>query len=446
MLKILNIARLHGIVLSVALTGSIFVGSGCERVPLLAPTGSTMTLTASATALSLNTTAVLTAQVIEASGQPPHSGTHIVFTTSLGSIQPPEADTDINGRAVVTFNAGYANGTAVITASSGAASASGNNAVKIAVGTAAVGRVVVSANPTLIAAAGGTSTISAAVSDINGNALANAPVAFSTTAGTITPTIGTTDATGIATSRLQTTITATVTASVGAQGGSSTGGGGGTGGGGTGGGGTAGGTTPPTTGQASGSVTVNVAASPTLVITPPTTPPSAGLPASFTFAVTIPATNGSAIRDLTVNWGDGTVPQDLGVVSSTSIQSHVYRAQGNYVISATLIDTIGNTVTQQAAVSVIPVPRPGIVITPSPVPGHVNTLTTFTITITLPAGIGAQDVSINFGDGATQDLGGSISVAVSHTYVITGTFTVTVTVLDTTGQSTPGTTQVSIGL
>ena len=61
------------------------------------------------------------------------------------------------------------------------------NALKISVGTAAVGRVIVSANPTLIPAYGGTSVISATVSDINGNALAFAPVAFSTTAGVIDP-------------------------------------------------------------------------------------------------------------------------------------------------------------------------------------------------------------------------------------------------------------------
>jgi hypothetical protein len=175
------------------------------------------------------------------------------------------------------------------------------------------------------------------------------------------------------------------------------------------------------------------------------TPPSAGLPASFTFAVTIPATNGSAIRDLTVNWGDGTAPQDLGVVSSTSIQSHIYRAQGNYVISATLIDTIGNTVTQQVAVSVIPIPRPAILITQSPVPGKVNTQTTITIQITLPAGIGAQDVIIDFGDGEIRHLGGAISVAVPHTYTSTGTFPCKVDVLDTAGVTTEGTAAISIG-
>src|SRR5947208_2974491 len=98
-----------------------FVASGCQQVPLLAPSGSTITLTVAATALPVNGTAQIVAQVIEASGTPPHSGTEITFTTSLGTIEPAVATTDNSGRAVVTFKAGNANGTATITAISGGA-------------------------------------------------------------------------------------------------------------------------------------------------------------------------------------------------------------------------------------------------------------------------------------------------------------------------------------
>src|SRR5947208_2869586 len=89
---------------------------GCQKVPLLAPSGSAITITASTTALPVNGTTQLVAQVIEASGTPPHAGTEITFTTTLGTIQPAQAETDAAGRVVVTFNAGTANGTAVITA------------------------------------------------------------------------------------------------------------------------------------------------------------------------------------------------------------------------------------------------------------------------------------------------------------------------------------------
>ena len=45
----------------------------CQRVPLLAPSGSTITLTSAATALPLNGTAEIIAQVIEPSGTPPQA-------------------------------------------------------------------------------------------------------------------------------------------------------------------------------------------------------------------------------------------------------------------------------------------------------------------------------------------------------------------------------------
>src|SRR6266568_5717278 len=101
--------------------------AACQKVPLLAPSGSTISLTASNTAIPSNGTVQLIAQVIEAAGTPPHNGTHVIFTTSLGTIEPSEVETDVNGRALTTFKAGGMNGTAIISASSGGASASGTN-------------------------------------------------------------------------------------------------------------------------------------------------------------------------------------------------------------------------------------------------------------------------------------------------------------------------------
>src|SRR5215831_2122664 len=92
----------------------------CQRVPLLAPSGSTITLTSSVNTLATGASTPIIAQVIEAAGTPPHSGTHVTFTTTLGTVQPSEAETDANGQAVVQFRAGSASGTATITALSGA--------------------------------------------------------------------------------------------------------------------------------------------------------------------------------------------------------------------------------------------------------------------------------------------------------------------------------------
>ncbi|PYR34070.1 MAG: hypothetical protein DMF90_18520, partial [Acidobacteria bacterium] len=101
---------------------ALLVGTmGCEKVPLLAPTGSSITLTTSTNVVSANGSAVVLAQVLEAAGTPPHSGTHVVFTTTLGRVEPSDTTTDTSGRATVTFFASSNNGTATISASSGGA-------------------------------------------------------------------------------------------------------------------------------------------------------------------------------------------------------------------------------------------------------------------------------------------------------------------------------------
>src|SRR4051812_33723695 len=435
MLTLKHPASLWALAVLVAVAAA---ATGCEKVPLLAPTGSTITLTSSTPVLSANGRAQIVAQVIEAAGTPPHSGTHITFTTSLGAVQPADAETDVNGRAIVTFLAGNNNGTAIITASSGAATTGTNNGIRIAVGSAAVGRVAVTANPSTVPAIGGSSAITATVLDVNGNPLASTPVQFSTTAGTLSAAIVSTDTNGIASAVLITSQQATVTASVGAQAPPSTGGGSSS---------SASSaptpTTPSSSGTASGSVTVVVTNAPTLVITPPTTPPSVGLPASFTFAVTAATANGSAIRDLTVDWGDGTT-QSLGAVTGNAVVSHVFRRVGTFVVSGTVTDAMGNRNTTSTTTTVIPVPRPTVIVTPTPPNPRVNESVTFAIQVTAPAGIGIQSTRIEFGDGQSSDLGGASSASVPHSYQTVGAKAVTVRVVDTTGQETLGTTSVNV--
>src|SRR5712691_1250637 len=226
MVIVFMVSRLRRLV---ALAGVVFASAlliaGCQRVPLLAPSGSTITLTASATALPINGSTEVIAQVIVPSGTPPQHGTTVSFNTTLGSFQPSQAETDISGRAIVKFLAGTGSGSATITAISGGASVASASALKILVGTAAVGRVIVSANPTLVPALGGTTTITAVIIDVNGNPLSAAPVSFSTTAGTLADALVNADQSGLAQTTLRTSTAATVTASVGAQGAPSSGGG-----------------------------------------------------------------------------------------------------------------------------------------------------------------------------------------------------------------------------
>ncbi len=192
--------------------------AACEKVPLLAPSGSTITLTASTNALASNGSPDIIAQVFEGSGTPPHSGTHVTFTTTLGTIEPTEPVSNVSGRVVVKFLAGRVHGTETITASSGGGSTGADGAVTIAVGSDGVGRITLTANPTTISANGRLSTVTANVVDINGNSLPLVPVSFATSAGVLSSAVVNTDAIGFAQTILSTSVQATVTGTVGVSG------------------------------------------------------------------------------------------------------------------------------------------------------------------------------------------------------------------------------------
>ena len=257
--------------------------AACEKVPLLAPSGSAITLTASTNALASNGSTDIIAQVLEASGTLPHSGTHVRFTTTLGTIEPTEPVTNVSGRVVVKFLAGGVHGTETITTSSGGASTGTDGAVTIAVGSAAVGRITLTANPTTISANGRLSAVTANVVDINGNSLPLVPVSFATSAGVLSSAVVNTDAIGVAQTIFSTSVQATVTGTVGVSAGTGTDGGIG---------GDAG-TDGSTSGQASATVTVNVDPLPTVSISAPGGTLTAGSPIVFTMVIA-PGTNSTA--------------------------------------------------------------------------------------------------------------------------------------------------------
>src|SRR5215208_5393378 len=89
--------------------------AACEKVALLAPTGSTVTISVSSTTLGANGSAEVIATVIEAGGTPVHNGTEVRFQTSVGIVDPAVARTD-NGVATTRFRANGASGTAKILA------------------------------------------------------------------------------------------------------------------------------------------------------------------------------------------------------------------------------------------------------------------------------------------------------------------------------------------
>ena len=274
-------------------------GAACNRVPLTAPSGTSITLIASTNTLPVNGSTDVTAVLIEGGqstnggnnggttvtpgvGTPVQNGTHVIFTTTLGRMEPADAQTNA-GKAVAKLIADGRSGTATITAISGAAS----KTMTVAIGAAGASRIAVTANPQALPASGGTATIKASVQDAQGNGLLGVPVSFSTTAGTLSQTTVVSDNGGDAVTQLTTNAAATVTAS---SGGASA--------------------------ALSGTVSVTLKSKISVTLTAPTTTITVSVPATFTVGVTSTGGGTPLVNDVTVDFGDGTKPVALGQISA----------------------------------------------------------------------------------------------------------------------------------
>ncbi len=368
--------------------------AACDKVPLLAPTNSTITLSASTRVVPLNGSTGLTAFVTESSGTPVQNGTTVRFTTTLGSVQPAETQT-VNGLAVATFQAGSSSGVADVRAVSGGATGTGaastTNLVQITIGAAAITGVVVQASPSSVPASGGSVEIVATATGANNLTLSGVGVTFSATAGTLSATSGTTDGNGQARVNLTTNRATTVTARV---------------------------------GSFSGSVDVTV--SPTASVTLTTLPasPTTGQPVTLTVT---PAT-GTA-PNVTIAWGDG-ASTNMGLVSAARSVTHAYSSSGSYTITATATDN-GNTFSNSTTVTVAPLSL-DLAVSLATV-ATVGSTATFTATV---VGGTPQTFEWNFGDGA--DSVKTAANKTSHVYTQNKPYTATVTVTMTDGQTVSG--------
>jgi PKD repeat protein len=411
-------------VLVAALFGIALLTVACQKVPLLAPSGSTITLTALATALPANGSTDLIAQVIEAGGTPPHSGTFITFTTNLGTVQPSEAETDISGRVIVKYIAGSGSGIATITALSGGVSASGTNAIKIAVGAAAAASVGVSASPGTVAASGGTSTITAKVFDSSGNLLPGVPVTFTTDNGTLSASVANTDSTGTASTQITTNKTAKVTATAGVSAAA-----------------TGTGTTATTAPTASVTINVNAASTITVGSASPASP-QAGQAVTFPLTYTQNA-NGSPVARVVVDFGDGSASQTI--TGQPSAVTHTYSIPGSYTVRVTAFDTFGDAANGTGSVTVTPKPQLVVSLTTSTQTPAAGSPTIFTISATPTTGNAITSVAIDFGDGSpTTTLSGN-TTSVQHSYTSAGTFPVTVVATDSSGATGSASTIIVVG-
>src|SRR3954453_10962530 len=183
--------------------------AGCDKVPLLAPTGTVITLIPTSTTVALNSQMQIVATVIEhgassggsgtgtsstasTGGTPVQNGTLITFTTTIGRIEPSEARTN-NGQVTVMLITGSESGTPTITAYSGGATST-NSTIKV--GTSAVKTVTINAAPSTLGSAGGSTSVPASVVNEAGGGVPGVPVTFTTDKGVLSSSTVTTDANG----------------------------------------------------------------------------------------------------------------------------------------------------------------------------------------------------------------------------------------------------------
>jgi hypothetical protein len=397
----------------------------CDKVPLLAPTGSVISLFATANTVPLNSEIEIVANVIEngvtqsgsgttgtpgttttgtttpGAGTPVQNGTLVSFTTTIGRIEPSEARTN-NGQVRVKFISGGQSGTATITAFSGGASGKLEN---LKVGSAGVERVLISASPQTLSPGGGTSTITARVEDISGTGLAGIPVTFTTDAGALSSTSVTTDSNGSAQTTLNTSRQAKVTANVIGK---------------------------------TADVTVSLNPRTGITLAGPTTPVSAGVPATFTVGVGATAN----IRDVTIDFGDGE-RRSLGAISGSTTIQHTYIEAGTFNVSATANEASGFSETVSTDVTILPGQPPAVIITASNTNPSVGETVIFTATVS-----GATSTVLryewNFGNGAVPATAETTGNRATASYLNTGTKIITVRVVQATGPSGDGQTAIVV--
>lgn len=374
------------------------VGSAaCDKVPLVVPPGTVITLVASTNVLPINGSTDLVAVLIEnggtssgtggttstpSAGTAVHNGTLVTFTTSLGRIEPAEARTE-NGRVTVKLTADGRSGKAVVTAFSGSAS----KTLEVVIGAAAAERVAVTASPTILSANGGTSTISARVEDASGNPLFGVPVVFTTTAGTLSATSGLTGESGVATTVLTTTTAATVTASAGGK---------------------------------TANASISLKAKSGVTVTAPT---GVFVGAPATFQITVAA--GSDFSSVNLQLGDGTsVP--LGALNASTTYVHYYDDADAYPVRVVGIDRDGIVTSHDTSVAIVSY-SPAMTCSPSS--GALGFVTTCTVT-GIPTTVDIDRFEWFFDGERTEPAGGPSQ---SHAFRARGERTVRVNIVPKRG-------------
>ncbi len=153
----------------------------CKQATNVAGGNARLILSADPPQIGLKGTSSLTVSGADENGAPLPDGTRVSFSVDISGRVSPSAVQLLNGRATSTYFATLSAGNIKITATSGSVEAS----TTITVADNIEENVFVSANPSTFPTGGGTSVITAVVTDGSGNPIPQVGVRFTTTAGTM---------------------------------------------------------------------------------------------------------------------------------------------------------------------------------------------------------------------------------------------------------------------
>ena len=396
-----------------------FVCLSCDSVPLLAPTNSSVTIDAQSRVVPTGGTTEVSATVFESSGTPVHNGTLVRFTTTLGRMDPVEAQTR-NGIATTTFIAGEDSGIAEVRATSGAAggstttppststppgtttpTTSNSNVVQIAVGAGAVDTVTVSANPSSVSTTGGgTVTVTATVLGTGGRLLSGIPVNFTANRGTLSSTSAVTNGQGQAQVTLTTNGETTITVVAGTK---------------------------------KETATVTGRPGPSVVLTCSVTGASTCATATVGQTIVFTAAREAGSATLTsaqLDFGDNS-SQSLGTLNSSTNVPHTYSQAGTYTARLTGTDANGES---SSAIQVIQVNSVTIAVSASVTSGR-------TVSATATVNAPVTQYQWSWGDSTSTT---TTSATAQRTYAAPGTYTITVTAILQSGGTVAGNTTIVV--
>lgn len=186
-------------------------------------------------------------------------------------------------------------------------------------------------------------------------------------------------------------------------------------------------------GSASAVASVTVAAPPTPALT--ITPASGPAPLSVVADASASAPGTNPISTYKFVFGDGT---SVGPQASPTA-SHVYSAGGVFTVTVTVTDTIGVSASTNASVTAVAPPTAALTV--SPVSGTTPLAVTADASASIPGSNPIATYTFNFGDGTT--VGPQSGAVASHTYGTPGTYTVKVTVADTSAATATATSSIT---